>query len=119
MAANPKTVQEYALKTPRRRHPFLAFIYDVLAGAIYGDFARNLHIPGVITEVTLGFIPGLGTLCAIRDLIANLHFRDRFGVIVNIFALIPFFGGFAKIFDAIHDLKRLHSAMQRSRQHHQ
>jgi hypothetical protein len=119
MAANPKPTQEYVLETPRRRHLFLAFIYDVLAGAMYGDFARNLHIPGVVTQVTLGFIPGLGTLCAIRDLIACIHYRDRFGSILNIFALIPVFGGFAKIFDAIHDLTRLHHAIQRSRHNHQ
>lgn len=119
MAADPQPTQGYALETPRRRHLFLAFFYDILAGAIYGDFARSLHVPGVVTQVILGFVPVLGTLCALRDLIANVHYRDRFGTIVNLFALIPFFGGFAKVFDAIHDLRRLHHAIQRSRQNHQ
>jgi len=37
---------------------------DIVRGAVQGDFARDLGLPGAVTQVALSFVPVVGTLCA-------------------------------------------------------
>ncbi|SRR5579884_1808339 len=78
---------------PRRRHSFVA---DVYLGAVRGDFADDLRIPGRIAQAALGYVPILGTFTAFRDFIADRRKRDHIGAVLNALALIPFLGGFPK-----------------------
>lgn len=87
---------------PRRRIPFAR---DVFNGAVRGDFAREMGTAGAITQIILGFVPGVGTVCAIRDCIADHRKRDRLGFWLNVLALAPFLGGFpktAEVLRAVH-----------------
>lgn len=83
---------------PRKRR---SFIGDVTAGALLGDFARDLGIAGATTQAALGFVPLIGSVCAVRDLTADLRHHDRVGALLNALALIPFIGGFSKTFEVI------------------
>jgi hypothetical protein len=77
----------------RRRHSFVA---DIYLGAVRGDFADDLRIPGRITQAALGYVPVLGNIMAFRDFIADRRKRDHVGAFLNALALIPFLGGFPK-----------------------
>jgi hypothetical protein len=87
--------------------------YDMYRGAIWGDFDRDLGVAGAITQSAIGFIPGVGTVAALRDLIACIGRRDLLGIVLNMFAAIPVFGGFAKTADALHTLHRYRQASER------
>jgi hypothetical protein len=78
-----------------------SFLVDVWNGAVRGDFAPRLGIAGVVTQVIFGFTPILGTLCALRDLIADWRHRDRVGVLLNALAFVPLLGGFPKMVEAV------------------
>lgn len=78
-----------------------SFLGDVAAGALYGDFAHDLRIPGALTQIVLSFIPLIGTICALRDLVADMRHRDRVGIILNFFALAPVLGGFSKTLEVL------------------
>lgn len=82
---------------PRRR----SFAGDVAAGAFLGDFARDLRIPGAVTQVILAFLPLIGTICAVRDLVADLRRHDRVAAFLNVLALLPILGGFSKTLEVI------------------
>ena len=82
----------------RRRIPFLR---DVFNGAIRGDFAAEIGLAGALTQAALGFVPVVGTLCALRDVLADLRYRDRMGCLLNALALVPFLGGFPKTAEVI------------------
>jgi len=58
---------------PRRR---VSFWRDVYHGAVLGDFAREKRLGGALTQVVLSFTPGVGTICAGRDCIADLRYRS-------------------------------------------
>jgi hypothetical protein len=89
----------------RRSHPALAS--EVVRGAVQGDFARDLGLPGTITQVALSFVPVVGTLCALRDAAADQQQGDTPGIVLNLLAAIPLFGGVAKTAEAIRHLQRL------------
>lgn len=98
--ADPQYSQPYggpAAQTVYRR----SFLGDVAAGALYGDFAQNLRVPGALTQIVLSFIPLVGTLCAVRDLVADMRHRDRVGIVLNFFALAPVLGGFSKTLEVL------------------
>jgi hypothetical protein len=82
----------------RRRIPFLRDIYN---GAVRGDFAAEIGLAGALTQAALGFVPVVGTLCALRDVLADLRYRDRMGCLLNALALVPFLGGFPKTAEVI------------------
>ena len=82
----------------QRRIPFLRDVYN---GAVRGDFAVEIGVVGALTQAALGFVPVVGTLCALRDVLADLRYRDRLGCLLNALALVPFLGGFPKTAEVI------------------
>lgn len=90
--------------------------YDIYRGAIWGDFDIEMGVAGAVTQAAVGFIPGVGTVTAVRDLIACIGRRDLLGIVLNMFAAIPVFGGVAKTADALHTLHRYRQASERRQQ---
>lgn len=84
---------------------------DVLRGAVLGDYAR-LGMAGYVTQAAFGFIPAVGTVCALRDLTADLRRRDRFGATLNGLSLIPFLGGFPKVARVVRSVRNTGNAVQ-------
>ena len=80
---------------------------DILRGAFQGDYAPVLGLPGVLTQVALSFVPVVGTLCALRDARADQTQHDRPGVILNLLAALPIFGGVAKTAEVLRHAQRL------------
>jgi hypothetical protein len=76
--------------------PRPGFFGDIYAGAVRGDFAFRLGFWGRVAQIICGFVPGVGTVCAARDFIADRRMGDNVGAILNALALIPFLGGFPK-----------------------
>lgn len=99
---------------PRRR----SFVGDVSAGLFLGDFAQELGLPGAVTQVAISFVPLIGSVCALRDLTADLRHHDRIGALLNFLALTPILGGFSKTFEVIrstaHVGHAVHSAHQQA-----
>jgi hypothetical protein len=89
-------------------------VRDIYRGAVRGGFARDLGLAGALTQVALGYCPGLGTFCASRDLLADLRHRDRLGALLNGLALIPIFGGFSKTVAVLHHTHQIGRAMTRT-----
>ncbi len=104
--------------TPARRR--IPLVRDVFNGAVRGDYAPQLGVPGTATQIALAFVPGIGTLCALRDALANWRRRDRIGVTLNLLALVPVAGGFPKtaavLRAAQHVGRAVHITRQRGRQ---
>ncbi|HEY7782474.1 MAG TPA: hypothetical protein VIC85_19940 [Ktedonobacterales bacterium] len=84
----------------------LGFVVDVWRGAVIGDFATKVGFFGALTQALLGFVPVIGTLCAVRDLIADMRMGDRLGMLLNALAIFPVFGGVPKTIEVIHHLNR-------------
>ncbi len=82
---------EQAVLSPSRKRNF---IQDIYTGAIHGDFADHLGVPGKITQIIFALIPIVGSFCAIRDYIACRRKRDRMGQFLNLLAFIPMLGVF-------------------------
>lgn len=106
------------LEVARRR----SFIGDVAAGLFLGDFARDLRLPGAVTQVAISFVPLIGSICALRDLIADLRHHDHVGAALNALALTPILGGFSKTFEVIrstaHVGHAVHSARHQAQRRH-
>jgi hypothetical protein len=90
--------------------------FDMYRGAIWGDFDRELEVAGALTQAAIGFIPGVGTACALRDVIACIGRRDLLGIVLNALAAIPVFGGLAKTAEALHTIHRYRQASERRKQ---
>lgn len=86
---------------------------DVFRGAVLGDYAR-LGMAGYVTQAAFGFIPAVGTACALRDLTADLRRRDRLGATLNGLSLIPFLGGFPKVARVVRSVRNTGNAVQLS-----
>lgn len=91
-----KRLDTPATPPPATRHR-RSLIVDVYNGAVHGDFAPELGFAGITTQVICGFIPVIGTLCALRDFNACRRYHDGLGMVLNGFSLIPFFGGLPKL----------------------
>ncbi len=102
----------YLVTVPRRR---VSFWRDVYHGALLGDFAREKRLGGALTQIALSFTPGVGTICATRDCVADLRYRDGLGFFLNLLALIPVLGGISKTLHVIIGLWHAHHVL-RSRQ---
>jgi hypothetical protein len=89
----------------------VSVVRDVLDGVIMGDFSKQLGPAGALAQMVLGFVPGVGTLAALRDLLADWAAGDALGVLLNFIALIPIFGGFAKTAEVLHHLRRLRHSL--------
>jgi hypothetical protein len=93
-----------------------AAVRDIVRGAVLGDFARDIGLLGAITLALLGFVPVIGTLGALRDVIANWRYRDGLGVLLNVLAVFPVLGGFPKTLEVIRGAHRIGRAYTTSRQ---
>ena len=93
-----------ATQIATRRRPSIWPI-DIALGAIVGDFAEVLGVPGYLTQGILGFVPVVGTCCAARDLLANMGKGNRGGVILNAISLVPVAGGISKMAHAMRGIK--------------
>jgi hypothetical protein len=97
---------------PRRR----SLIGDVSAGLFLGDFASELGLAGAVTQISISFVPLIGSICALRDLVADLRRHDPFGAVLNFLALTPVLGGFSKTFEVIRSTAHVGHAVHISRQ---
>lgn len=88
--------------TPRRN----SLPRDIYRGAVYGDFAPEKGIAGNATQALLGYVPGIGTLCALRDAAADIQLHDGIGVLLNVLAMFPVLGGVPKTIRAIYRISR-------------
>jgi hypothetical protein len=105
-----------APRTVRPAPPPRSLALDLYRGVIWGDFDRDLGAAGATAQALVGFIPAVGTLTALRDLLACIGQRDPLGIVLNILAAFPVLGGFAKIADALHTVHRYQRAAQRRKQ---
>jgi hypothetical protein len=103
-ATAPSSVAE-----SKTRHEY-SVIQDIYWGAIWGDFAPRVGIPGALTQALLGYVPLVGTITALRDAVADIRGHDGVGTILNLLAAFPVLGGLAKTADVLHGLHRLHRA---------
>lgn len=94
--------------------PRPGFIADVFNGAVRGDYTPYLGIAGHVTQAVFGFIPIIGTICALRDFFADRRKKDNFGAFLNFLALIPFLGGFPKTALVIRSIRHVGGAVQTS-----
>jgi hypothetical protein len=99
-----------AIRT-RRQSGHRGIVDDVWRGAVLGDFAPRLGLAGAATQAALGYVPLVGEVCAVRDGIADWRQHDRLGVALNVLALVPVFGGFAKTLDVLHSTHRIGRAI--------
>jgi hypothetical protein len=99
-----------AIGTPYVHHR--SFLGDIVAGALFGDFARDLRVPGAVTQIILSFIPLIGSMCAVRDLIADLRHHDRTGAFLNVLALAPILGGFSKTLEVVRSFAHVSHAIR-------
>jgi hypothetical protein len=88
------------------------FVMDVFNGAVLGDYADYLGAMGHLTMIVCGFIPVVGTFSAIRDFFACRRKRDGFGAFLNLLALVPVLGGFAKAALVFRRVRHVGNAMQ-------
>ncbi len=107
----PPVAPAPAVLPPRRR----SLIGDVSAGLFLGDFADELGLPGAVTQVAISFVPLIGSMCAVRDLVADVRRRDRVGATLNFLALTPILGGFSKTFEVIRSTAHIGHAVHVSR----
>jgi hypothetical protein len=92
-SAHPSAMQE----PPAEPYHLLP---DLYRGVVRGAYAaESLHTPGMLAWITMGFVPGLGTVFAMRDGYYCLEVRDWGGFLLNLFGLLPFMKGFSNIID--------------------
>jgi hypothetical protein len=84
---------------------------DIWNGAVLGDYAPRLGVAGAVTQALIFYLPGVGTLCAVRDYFASRHRHDTLGAILNLLAVFPVLGGFPKTAEVIHNFTSLHHAL--------
>jgi hypothetical protein len=114
-----RTLRQPRVMPVRRRIPLGR---DIFNGAVRGDYAPRLGVPGTATQIALAFVPGIGTLCALRDALANWGKRDGVGVALNLLALVPLLGGFPKtaaVLRAVQHVGRAVHITQRDRRERQ
>lgn len=79
--------------------PYRLFL-DLYRGVVRGAYALDdLHTPGALAWILMGFVPGVGTLAALRDGYYSLEVREWGAFLLNLLGLIPFIKGFANIAD--------------------
>jgi hypothetical protein len=84
---------------------------DLYRGIVRGAYAADkLHTPGVLAWITMGFVPGLGTIFAMRDGYYCIEVGDLGGVFLNLFGLLPFMKGFSNIVDVAFPRRMHHMA---------
>jgi len=76
--------------------PHHPLVPDIMNAILLGDFCRTLGPAGAVTQVIMNFIPGVGTLTAMRDLVADVRKPEPLGIVLNGLSVIPVLGGFTK-----------------------
>ena len=94
--------------------PATSFVFDIVRGALLGDWDHDLRVPGAVTQAIMGYVPVVGDLCAVRDGLHDLIHRDVIGVVLNVLALVPVFGGIPKTIEVIRSTRHIHQAYRRS-----
>jgi hypothetical protein len=84
---------------------------DIWNGAIKGDYTKRLGLAGAVTQALIFYIPGVGTICAVRDYFACRRKHDTLGAILNLLAVFPVLGGFPKTAEVIHNFVTVHHAL--------
>jgi hypothetical protein len=95
-----------------RARPDVPWWQDVLKGAVLGDFAGKLGVAGATTQIALSFVPAIGDLCIMRDLVADMRAGDSVDIALNVVALTPFLGGVAKTADVLRNTRRVGQTLQ-------
>jgi hypothetical protein len=91
--------------------PYNLFL-DLYWGIARGAYAiDDLHAPGLLVWILMGFVPGVGTLAALRDGYYSLEVREWGALLLNLLGLIPFIKGFANIAH-LASLHRFHHTAQ-------
>ncbi len=90
-------------------------LQDIYVGAVHGDFAPVMGGAGRLTQVVLGFVPGVGTVCALRDIVADWQLQDHTGVLLNGLAILPVVGGVSKIAAVLRATRRMSKALRAAR----
>jgi hypothetical protein len=93
---------ETSVAAPPGRYRLLP---DLYRGAVLGDFAPELGLAGILTQLVLAFVPLIGTVCAVRDFVADRGHGDGLGALLNLLAIIPVLGGFPKTAVVMKDVK--------------
>lgn len=88
-------------KSAQHRYSLLR---DIWKGAVQGEYADHLGLVGALTRIAIGFIPVVGTACALRDYFACRRKRDNIGAALNAMALLPIAGGFPQAAETIRDM---------------
>jgi hypothetical protein len=70
---------------------------DIANGLLRGDFAPHLGPAGAMTQIVVGFVPGIGSVAACRDLVADIGQRRPFSAMLNVISIVPGVGGFSKM----------------------
>jgi hypothetical protein len=91
--ADPSSIPTTTTAPNIPHHPFLP---DVAKGLLLGDFSGSLGPAGAVTQVVVNFIPGIGTLTAMRDLVADVRKPEPLGIVLNGLSVVPVLGGFTK-----------------------
>jgi hypothetical protein len=105
------------MATTITRRPGL--LRDMFNGAVLGDYAPWLGFTGVVTQIVLGYVPIIGTICAFRDMLADRSSGDYLGTVLNFIALFPVLGGFAKTAEVLEHTRHLAAAHRALRSHGQ
>lgn len=88
---------------------------DIYIGAVQGDFAPVMGGAGRLTQVVLGFVPFVGNVCAIRDLVADWGQHDHVGALLNGLAVVPVIGGVSKVAAVLRATRRMSKALRAAR----
>lgn len=84
--------------------PRYSLLRDVFDGAVLGDAAPRLHLAGALTQILLGYMPVIGTLCAVRDFVVSHRRGHTVAAALNLLSVLPIFGGVPKTMAVITNL---------------
>lgn len=90
-------------------------IQDIFLGAVQGDFAQEIGGAGRLTQVVLAFVPGIGSICAFRDMLADWQYDDKVGATLNAIAILPFVGSVSKLAAVFRAARRMSRIMKAAR----
>jgi hypothetical protein len=94
--------------TPQRHTYHLGA--DLFRGIFAGAYAiDDLHAPGLLAWILIGFIPVVGSLAAARDAYYGLEVRQWDAFVLNLIGLLPFMKGFANLLE-VTNIHRIHRA---------
>lgn len=83
---------------------------DIYRGGVLGDYAPDMGRVGIVTMIILGYFPVIGTLCGIRDYLANRQRGDNLGAALCALSVIPVLGGFFKTAEVVRSIRIIRSA---------